>query len=118
MATSSSSVITTPLAHADNQGEGHPRGTPLQYLTASLMSVFLTYCRNQQCMIKRKTERSSDRIDSTVLGGGEKAGLRLMSLGNWLAKRSSILYQKVFCYLTKMTVLSGKEATSLVKRTW
>ncbi|GFU65980.1 hypothetical protein TNCV_3458441 [Trichonephila clavipes] len=30
MAASSSSVIPTPLAHADNQGEGHPRGASLQ----------------------------------------------------------------------------------------
>ncbi|GFW49635.1 hypothetical protein TNCV_2844161 [Trichonephila clavipes] len=30
MAPSSSSFIPTPLAHADNQGEGHPRGAPLQ----------------------------------------------------------------------------------------
>ncbi|GFU78035.1 hypothetical protein TNCV_4855131 [Trichonephila clavipes] len=30
MAAPSSSVIPTPLAHADNQGEGHPRGVPLQ----------------------------------------------------------------------------------------
>ncbi|GFV39926.1 uncharacterized protein TNCV_1808381 [Trichonephila clavipes] len=29
-AASSSSVIPTPLAHADNQGEGHPRVAPLQ----------------------------------------------------------------------------------------
>ncbi|GFU63570.1 hypothetical protein TNCV_4256111 [Trichonephila clavipes] len=29
MAASSSSFIPTPLAHADSQGEGHPRGTPL-----------------------------------------------------------------------------------------
>ncbi|GFV66838.1 hypothetical protein TNCV_4303991 [Trichonephila clavipes] len=28
MSASSSSVIPTPLAHADNQGEGHPRGRP------------------------------------------------------------------------------------------
>ncbi|GFX26623.1 hypothetical protein TNCV_4536341 [Trichonephila clavipes] len=28
MAASCSSFIPTPLAHADNQGEGHPRGAP------------------------------------------------------------------------------------------
>ncbi|PRD22866.1 UNVERIFIED_CONTAM: hypothetical protein NCL1_47943 [Trichonephila clavipes] len=28
MAASSSSVIPTPLAHADNQGEGHPKSSP------------------------------------------------------------------------------------------
>ncbi|GFW67121.1 hypothetical protein TNCV_4031361 [Trichonephila clavipes] len=32
MAASSSSVIPTLLAHADNQGEEHPRGAPLQML--------------------------------------------------------------------------------------
>ncbi|GFU94824.1 uncharacterized protein TNCV_4552761 [Trichonephila clavipes] len=31
MAASSSSVIHTPLAHADIQGEGHPRGHPTKY---------------------------------------------------------------------------------------
>ncbi|GFV22468.1 hypothetical protein TNCV_2839241 [Trichonephila clavipes] len=30
MAASSSSVILTPLAHADNQGEGHLKDAPLQ----------------------------------------------------------------------------------------
>ncbi|PRD22095.1 UNVERIFIED_CONTAM: hypothetical protein NCL1_50035 [Trichonephila clavipes] len=31
MAASSSSCIPTPLAHADDQGEGHPRGASLQW---------------------------------------------------------------------------------------
>ncbi|GFU96803.1 hypothetical protein TNCV_3512501 [Trichonephila clavipes] len=30
MAASNSSFIPAPLAHADNLGEGHPRGAPLQ----------------------------------------------------------------------------------------
>ncbi|GFU07238.1 hypothetical protein TNCV_1113721 [Trichonephila clavipes] len=31
MEASSSSFIPTPLAHADNQGEGYPRGPPLHW---------------------------------------------------------------------------------------
>ncbi|GFU68007.1 uncharacterized protein TNCV_2823501 [Trichonephila clavipes] len=36
MASSSSSFIPTPLAHADNQGEGHPREAPFHSSNISL----------------------------------------------------------------------------------
>ncbi|GFX88173.1 hypothetical protein TNCV_159871 [Trichonephila clavipes] len=37
MAASSSSFIPTPLAQADNQGEGHPRGALLQGTSAAII---------------------------------------------------------------------------------
>ncbi|GFW68050.1 hypothetical protein TNCV_1618111 [Trichonephila clavipes] len=45
MSDTSSSVNPTPLAHADNQGEGHPRGgAPSQYQQEDMrISVNLTY---------------------------------------------------------------------------
>ncbi|GFX31355.1 hypothetical protein TNCV_2061731 [Trichonephila clavipes] len=39
MATSSSSVIPTPLAHSDNQGEGHPWGSPLHISRGRLATL-------------------------------------------------------------------------------
>ncbi|GFW72914.1 hypothetical protein TNCV_830382 [Trichonephila clavipes] len=51
MAAPSSSFIPTPLAHADNQGEGHPRGASLHsnsFRTAMITFVqwFVTCLRN------------------------------------------------------------------------
>ncbi|GFT89591.1 uncharacterized protein TNCV_1610771 [Trichonephila clavipes] len=40
MTASSSSVVPTPLAHADNQGEGHPRGRP--YIGAQRNLIYMT----------------------------------------------------------------------------
>ncbi|GFU71622.1 hypothetical protein TNCV_3035621 [Trichonephila clavipes] len=34
-----SSVIPTPLAHADNQGEGHPRGEPSQDVNDHMSTI-------------------------------------------------------------------------------
>ncbi|GFY01029.1 uncharacterized protein TNCV_1364341 [Trichonephila clavipes] len=40
MAASSSTVIPTPLAHADNQGTGHPRRRP--YIGAQRNLIYMT----------------------------------------------------------------------------
>ncbi|GFY00289.1 hypothetical protein TNCV_4710911 [Trichonephila clavipes] len=66
MTAPSSSFIPTPLAHADNQGEGHPRGAPLQCVESikttcvkSHRNVGSRNCRS--CEFGAKKQRKEDQ---------------------------------------------------------
>ncbi|GFX00446.1 transposable element Tc3 transposase [Trichonephila clavipes] len=58
MAASSSYVIPTPLSHADNQGEEHPRGKPLQSFLDALRR------RNSRATIDLLKDTFGDRLIS------------------------------------------------------
>ncbi|GFT43486.1 uncharacterized protein TNCV_815311 [Trichonephila clavipes] len=68
MAASSSSVIPTPLAHADNQGEGQPRGVPLQVQCKNNEDLSMPPRRNME-KFQELTEFKRGRIFGLQEGG-------------------------------------------------
>ncbi|GFU39103.1 hypothetical protein TNCV_1849991 [Trichonephila clavipes] len=63
MAVSSSSVIPTPLAHFDNQGEGHPRGALLQLNNGiHLLESFTEKTKNENSILGNNIAKKSRHV--------------------------------------------------------
>ncbi|GFX01786.1 hypothetical protein TNCV_1021891 [Trichonephila clavipes] len=72
MSASSSSVIPTPLAHADNQGEGHPRGHPHKVTSSEIKAV-------RRMGLVLSTKSCHHRVIQKQNAKSEKRGLLLPS---------------------------------------
>ncbi|GFV83189.1 hypothetical protein TNCV_1899161 [Trichonephila clavipes] len=78
MAASGSSFIPTPLAHADNQGEGPPRGAPLQ---SEQLVLHFSDLRNGKCALSSRFRRHHlSRYQDWVQNGGVATAVSALSM--------------------------------------
>ncbi|GFU58887.1 hypothetical protein TNCV_964871 [Trichonephila clavipes] len=90
MAASSSSLIPTPLTHADNQGEGHPRGVTLQ----GAARVYVTPLGHLPQLL----------TDSIELADVSEAFSTLLRKSQMLPKTSNAVYEKkkLLAFITRI----------------